>query len=185
MDHEGLLFVVGAVVAAPLHDRRPSPINDRYSVSSHLNQRPWALQLAGSAADQPPIVDPNYLSDARDMDTLITGLRIARDIAAAASLKPWYGQEIAPGPKADDDQSLRMYIRQTLSSYFHPAGTCAMGETEQSVTDTQLRVHGITGLRIVDASVMPSLPSNNPLATVYGIAEQAAELIRHSTTPNG
>ncbi|QNI04974.1 NAD(P)-binding protein [Mycobacterium kubicae] len=144
-----------------------------------------SVRLAGSAADQPPIVDPNYLSDARDMDTLITGLRIARDIAAAASLKPWYGKEIAPGPKADDDQSLRMYIRQILSSYFHPAGTCAMGETEQSVTDTQLRVHGITGLRIVDASVMPSLPSNNPLATVYGIAEHAAELIRHPTTPSG
>ncbi len=68
--------------------------------------------------------------------------------------------------------------RTTTTSYYHPAGTCAIGESGKSVVDSELRVHGISGLRVVDASVMPSLPSNNPLATVYAIAERGADLIR-------
>jgi choline dehydrogenase len=77
-----------------------------------------------------------------------------------------------------DEDSLRRFIRDTVGTYFHPAGTCAMGDTDQSVVDVKLRVHGISGLRVADASVMPSLPSNNPMATVYGIAERAAALLK-------
>jgi len=136
------------------------------------------VRLAGSDPDLVPLVDPNYLGDERDMHTMLREFRIAREIGSAAALEPWRTEELAPGVAVDDERALREFVRATTSSYFHPVGTCAIGETEQSVVDTELRVHGIEGLRVVDASVMPSLPSNNTLATVYGIAERGAELIR-------
>lgn len=134
------------------------------------------VRLAGPDIHQPPIVDPNYLSDERDWKTMLEGFRTAREIGTAPALVRWYGKEVAPGLAVADEKSLRQFIRDTVGSYMHPAGTCAMGDTEQSVVDVALRVHGISGLRVADASVMPSLPSNNPMATVYGIAERAADL---------
>jgi choline dehydrogenase len=127
-----------------------------------------------------PIVDPNYLGDDRDMRTMLEGIRIARSIGSAHALDDWCAEEMAPGSSVLDEESLREYVRATTSSYYHPVGTCAIGCDERSVVDSELRVHGIDGLRVVDASVMPSLPSNNPLATVYAIAERGAEMIRHS-----
>lgn len=140
------------------------------------------VRLAGTAIDHPPVVDPNFLGDERDWKTIIEGFRIAREIGSAPALKPWRGEELAPGPAVVNEEPLRQFVRGTLASYFHPAGTCAMGDTDQSVVDVELRVHGISGLRIADASVMPSLPSNNPMATVYGIAERAADLFRKTVT---
>jgi choline dehydrogenase len=137
-----------------------------------------AVTLAGRDPELAPIVDPNYLCDERDMATMVRGFGIAREIGNAPALQPWRAEEIAPGPSVDDEESLRGFIRATTSSYYHPVGTCAVGETAESVVDSELRVHGIRGLRVVDASVMPSLPSNNTLATVYAIAERGAELIR-------
>jgi choline dehydrogenase-like flavoprotein len=135
------------------------------------------VTLAGRDPELAPIVDPNYLGDDRDMATMVRGFEIARQIGTAPSLEAWRAEEIAPGPSVDDEESLRGFIRATTSSYYHPVGTCAVGETAESVVDSALRVHGIKGLRVVDASVMPSLPSNNTLATVYAIAERGAELI--------
>jgi choline dehydrogenase len=126
-----------------------------------------------------PIVDPNYLGDDRDMRTMLEGIRIARHIGSAHALDEWCAEEVAPGPALNDEESLRGYVRATTSSYYHPVGTCAIGTSSRSVVDSELRVHGIDGLRVVDASVMPSLPSNNTLATVYAIAERGAEMIRH------
>jgi choline dehydrogenase len=137
-----------------------------------------SVTLAGGDPELPPFVDPNYLGDDRDMATMLKGFEIAREIGAAQALDSWRAEEIAPGPAVDDEESLRGFIRATASSYYHPVGTCAIGENPSSVVDSALRVHGISGLRVVDASVMPSLPSNNTLATVYGIAERGAELIR-------
>ena len=109
---------------------------------------------------------------------MLNGFEIARAIGSAPGFEAGRADEIAPAPSVDDEESLRGFIRATTSSYYHPVGTCAIGEIEASVVDSELRVHGISGLRVVDASVMPSLPSNNPLATVYAIAERGAELIR-------
>jgi choline dehydrogenase len=137
-----------------------------------------SVRLAGPDAETPPLVDPNYLRDERDMKTMLEGFRIAREIGTARALDAWRAEELAPGPAVVDDAAMRAFVQTTTSSYYHPVGTCAIGETEQSVVDSELRVHDIGGLRVVDASVMPSLPSNNPLATVYAIAERGAELIR-------
>jgi choline dehydrogenase len=132
-----------------------------------------------------PIVDPNYLSDDRDLRTMLEGIRIARRIGSEHALDDWCAEEMAPGPSVLDEESLREYVRATTSSYYHPVGTCAIGRDERSVVDSELRVHGVDGLRVVDASVMPSLPSNNTLATVYAIAERGAELVRsgHRSDP--
>jgi choline dehydrogenase len=138
-----------------------------------------SVRLAGSAPDLLPLVNPNYFGDDRDMATMLEGFRIARDIGTAPALDTWRGDEVAPGPDATNEQALRAFIKASVSSYFHPVGTCAIGDTAQSVVDSDLRVHGISGLRVADASVMPTLPSNNTLATVYAIAERAADLIRH------
>ena len=137
-----------------------------------------AVRLAGRDPELAPIVDPNYLGDDLDIATMLKGFEIARAIGSAPALEAGRADEIAPAPSVDDEESLRGFIRATTSSYYHPVGTCAIGEIEASVVDSELRVHGISGLRVVDASVMPSLPSNNPLATVYAIAERGAELIR-------
>jgi len=137
------------------------------------------IRLASPDADTPPLVNPNYLRDERDMRTMLEGFRIAREIGTARALDAWGAKELAPGRRVSDDDAVRAYVQATTSSYYHPVGACAIGESEESVVDSALRVHGIGGLRVVDASVMPSLPSNNPLATVYAIAERGAELIRN------
>jgi choline dehydrogenase len=139
-----------------------------------------SVRLSGPDAGAPPIVDPNYFGDDRDLRSMVTALRLARQIGAASAYDPWRLAEAAPGPAADDDQgdeALRNFAKAACQSYFHPVGTCAMGDTDMSVVDSELRVHAISGLRIADASVMPSIPSANTAATVYAIAERAAELI--------
>ncbi|WP_459953916.1 GMC family oxidoreductase, partial [Mycobacterium avium] len=134
--------------------------------------------LSGPTIQEPPAIDPNYLSDDRDMGLMIEGLRIGRKIGMSQALDPWRAEELAPGDDAVDDAALRSYIQRSVASYFHPVGTCAMGTGPESVVDNQLRLHGIDNLRVIDASVMPSLPSNNTAATVYAIAERGADLVR-------
>jgi choline dehydrogenase len=136
-----------------------------------------SVRLAGPGAGTPPIIDPNYLGDERDLRTLIAALRIARQIGDASAYDEWREVEAAPGAAIDDDNALGAFAKAACQSYFHPVGTCAMGDTDMSVVDSESRVHGVSGLRIADASVMPSIPSANTAATVYAIAERAAEMI--------
>ena len=128
------------------------------------------VRLSGPDVNTAPLIDPNYFGDESDMRVMLEGLRIAREIGTAAALDAWRAKEIAPGPEAVGDDDLRRYVQQSVASYFHPVGTCAIGTTPESVVDERLRVHGLDGLRVVDASVMPSIPSNNTMATVYAIA---------------
>jgi GMC oxidoreductase len=92
---------------------------------------------------------------------MVSGLKIARKIGRAKALAPWRAAEALPGPGADTDDALRHYADQTMGSYFHPVGTCRMGVDDMSVVDCELRVHGISGLRIADGSIMPSIVSGN------------------------
>ncbi|WP_440066813.1 GMC family oxidoreductase [Streptosporangium sp. OZ121] len=135
------------------------------------------VRLASASPASPPVIDPGYYSDARDLATMVAGLGAAREIGRARALDGWRGGEVLPGADVRDTRALRAYLRAGLASYFHPAGTCAIGRDEGAVVDEELRVHGIEGLRVADASVMPSIVSGNTNATVYGIAERAAELI--------
>jgi choline dehydrogenase len=136
-----------------------------------------SVRLSGRDAGAAPIIDPNDFGDERDLRTMITALRLARQIGDASAYDEWRSTEAAPGPAVDDDNALRGFAKAAFQSYFHPVGTCAMGDTATSVVDSELRVHGISGLRVGDASVMPSIPSANTAATVYAIAERAVEMI--------
>ena len=135
------------------------------------------VRLSGPDANAAPLIDPNYFGDDRDMRTVLEGLRLVRRIGRASALDGWRGAEIVPGEDVIDDDALCAYVKNNYSTYFHLVGTCAMGTTEMSVLDSELRVRGIDGLRVADASVMPSIPSSNTNATVYAIAERASELI--------
>ena len=124
-----------------------------------------------------PSIDPNYLGVERDVDVMAAGLAIARQIGQAQALSGWRGTEMQPGSDVDAADSVRDYLKRSLVVYFHYAGTCRVGTDEMAVVDLDLRVHGIDGLRVADASIMPSSISANTNATVYAIAERAAELI--------
>lgn len=136
------------------------------------------LRLSGAEAGTSPLLDPKYFGDDHDLTTMVAGLRLAREIGRASALDPWHGQEVAPGPDVDGNADLRAFACRTLTSYMHPVGTCRIGADDMAVVDTDLRVRGIGGLRVADGSVLPSIPSANTNATVYAIAERAAELIR-------
>jgi choline dehydrogenase len=137
-----------------------------------------SVRLAGPVPGTPPVIDPRYYTDGRDLDALVAGLRAARELGNAPAFAPWRGEEAQPGSDVQSDDELRAYIRSSLRSYHHYAGTCRIGTDDGAVLDTDLRVRGFEGLRVVDASVMPSPVSANTNATVYAIAERAAELIR-------
>ncbi|MFG6194384.1 GMC family oxidoreductase [Nonomuraea sp. JJY05] len=162
-------------VDVPSHSRALGGPSRGYTILVSLT-RPRSrgtVRLASASPSAPPVVDPASYSDTRDLATMVAGLEAAREIGRARALDAWRGGEVLPGADVRDRRALRAYLRAGLASSFHPAGTCAIG----AVVDGELRVHGIEGLRAADASVMPSIVSSNTGATVYGIAERAAELI--------
>ncbi|WNV83830.1 GMC oxidoreductase [Umezawaea sp. Da 62-37] len=139
----------------------------------HSTGRMW-LTSADPAVK--PALDFGYFTnpDGYDEQTLVDGFRVAREIASHEPLKSWLLREIAPGPSITSDEDLSEYGRRAAHTVYHPAGTCAIG----SVVDQDLRVIGLDGLRVVDASVFPTMPTVNPMVTVLMIGERAADLIR-------
>ena len=111
------------------------------------------------------------------------GLRLARKILAAPAFEPWRGEEVHPGPAALSDEDLLAKAKERLGLVYHPVGTCKMGADDLAVVDAELRVHGVDGLRVVDASIMPTLISGNTNAPTIMIAEKAADMILGSTAP--
>lgn len=137
-----------------------------------------AVRLAGPDPAMAPVIDPNYLGVESDRTRMLHGLTVAREIAAGRAFAPWRGREVLPGPDATDDAALRAFIARATGTYYHPVGSAAMGTGPETVVDPELRVHGLTGLRVADASVMPSIVSVNTNAATIMIGEKAADLIR-------
>jgi choline dehydrogenase len=135
------------------------------------------VRLASGDPGQAPLIDPGFLTEPGDTDRLMAGLRLIRQACARPALRATMRAEVWPGPGVTSSAALRHYIRRTVGSYYHPAGTCRMGTGNDAVADPQLRVRGISGLRVADASVMPVIPNAPLAATVYAIAERAADLI--------
>ncbi|MEU9381232.1 GMC family oxidoreductase N-terminal domain-containing protein, partial [Streptomyces sp. NPDC048279] len=136
------------------------------------------LRITSADPYAPPLIDPNYFAEEEDLRVVLSGIKAARGIAWSSALAEWGIEEVSPGLDAVDARSVSHYARRHFGSYCHPVGTCMMGEDEVSVVDSALRVHGLDGLRVADASVIPSIPSSNTNATVYAIAERAADLLR-------
>jgi choline oxidase len=140
-----------------------------------------SLQLPSRDYHDAPRIDLNYLSDAEGYDRriLTAGLRFARELLATPALAAFIKREVLPGPEVQRDDEWLDYIRATAETVYHPSGTCRMGRAEDplSVVTPDLRVKGIAGLRVADASVFPSMVSVNICNTVMMIAERAAQMI--------
>lgn len=128
-------------------------------------------------------LDPQYLSRDEDVAILEYGIRYSRELAHTSAFSRLRGRELAPGDGVTGIAELRDYVRTTASTVWHPVGTCRMGSDAGAVVDDELRVHGLAGLRIADASVMPKLVNGNPNAAIMMIAEKAADLIRLAASP--
>jgi choline dehydrogenase len=136
------------------------------------------LEIRSADPDMPPAIFPNYLSTERDLQDVCIGARVLRRIAAAAPLAALIEDELQPGARLQSDEQLLQDFRARAGSVFHPVGTCAMGnDPTRAVVDARLRVHGITALRVVDASVFPSITSGNTNAAVTMVAERGAAMI--------
>jgi 4-pyridoxate dehydrogenase len=138
--------------------------------------RGW-LRLRSADPAEAVRIQQNFLSDERDLPVLRAGLKLLRDVAAQAPLDPFRGREIGPGAGLRRDAELDDYIRARPATAHHPCGTCRMGADDDAVVEPTLKVRGIDGLRVADASVMPDLVGGNINATVIAIAEKAADLI--------
>lgn len=138
-----------------------------------------SLRLASADPADAPLIDPNYLATERDRLEMRQGLKMGRELLAQAAFKPFHRREDLPGPAVRSDADLDAFIREDASSAYHPCGTARMGADgdERAVVDLQLRFRGVEGLRIVDASVIPAVPSANINACTFMIAEKAADLI--------
>jgi choline dehydrogenase len=136
------------------------------------------ISLRSSNPLDAPAIRANYLATDTDLRTMIAGVRLARRLAHAKAFDGFRGEELHPGTAQQSDSEIAEFLRNELETLYHPVGTCKMGVDELAVVDAQLRVRGIEGLRVVDASIMPRVPAGNTNAPVMMIAEKAAEMIR-------
>lgn len=175
-----LHFVIGKVVD---HGRRPT-WGHGYSCHVCLLRPASRGRLTLASADPlvAPRIDPGFLREREDVDTLVRGFRLTREILSQPALAACGGRELKSSAQARTDEQIEQYIRQYADTVYHPVGSCRMGPGPMDVVDAQLRVHGLQGLRVVDASIMPRIVSGNTNAPAIMIGEKAAEMIRAAAT---
>jgi choline dehydrogenase-like flavoprotein len=141
-----------------------------------------SLTLASADPRTPPLINPNLLGDPDDLAPTLRGLEISRRIIAAPAFARYRAVEVQPGPAAQSAEALAEHVRRTSYTVHHPVSSCRMGRDPNAVVDPELRVHGIAGLRVADASVFPRVVGGNTNAAVVMVAEKAADLIRKGTS---
>ncbi|MBF9049719.1 alanine-phosphoribitol ligase [Roseobacter sp. HKCCD9010] len=147
--------------------------------SAYLRPRSrGTVRLASADPAAAPLIDPNYWADPHDREMSIRGLKLAQEILRQDALKPFVKREVLPGPDVQSDAEFHNFACANAKTDHHPAGTCRMGPDAAAVVDTRLKFNGISGLRVVDASIMPRLISSNTNAPTIMIAEKAADMIR-------
>ena len=134
------------------------------------------IRLRSSDPKEHPLIDANYLAERRDLDTLIEGVKMGREIFAQSAFDPYRADEFQPGAAVKTDAEIEQWIRAKCETIYHPVGTCKMGPDNDpmAVVDHRCRVRGLVGLRVVDASVMPTLVGGNTNAPTIMIAERVA-----------
>jgi choline dehydrogenase len=135
------------------------------------------ITLRSNRPDEPPIIQPNYLSAGKDMDVLLAGIALSREIVHSTAFAPFRGAEVFPGERVQTRQELEAIVRRKAETIYHPVGSCRMGSDAGAVVDSELRVRGAENLRVVDASIMPRLIGGNTNAPTIMIAEKAAALL--------
>lgn len=136
-----------------------------------------SIRLRSAGPKAKPLIDPGYLSAPEDLACLRRGFDIIRQLASQPALSSWRGPEATPGDAVTDGASLDRWIRQNAATAFHPVGTCRMGSDDHAVVTPALRLRGVEGLRVADASVMPRVPGGNTNAASIMIGEKAADLV--------
>ncbi len=166
----------------PLSVARPGVVDEFSGYTFCTNQsRPESrgqITITSSDPLQAPLIKPNYLAEQTDREAMVAGIRILRKIATSPAFDPYRELEHRPGDEVQSDDEILDYAKKTAATMYHPVGTCRMGADDKAVVDTSLRVKGIRGLRVVDASVMPTLISGNTNAPTIMIAEKGADIIR-------
>jgi choline dehydrogenase len=144
-----------------------------------------ALRLRSADPGAKPAIRGNHLTEPEDIASLVAGIKLAREIVSRGPLNQAAGRELFPGTEIEDDERIEDDVRRRAELLYHPAGTCRMGGDEEAVVDPALRVRGVSGVRVVDASIMPVIPGGNTNAPTIMIAEKAADLIRGRSSPPG
>jgi choline dehydrogenase-like flavoprotein len=139
-----------------------------------------SVRLASADANATPLIDPNFLAERDDVDRLVRGFKLMRKLLQQPALAGYRGQEVPASAAAQSDAEIERFIRDHADTIYHPVGSCRMGSGPLDVVDAQLRVHGVQGLRVADASIMPRVVSGNTNAPTLMIAEKAADMIRAS-----
>jgi choline dehydrogenase len=154
---------------------------DRHGFMAHVCQlRPQSRGYISLKSADPlvaPLIQPNYLEAEEDRRAMREGVKLAREVFAQTAFDPYRGPELMPGAHVTKDEQIDAFIRKTAETIYHPVGSAKMGTDGESVVDPQLKVHGLEGLRVVDASVMPALVSGNTNAPTIMIAEKASDMI--------
>ena len=135
------------------------------------------VTLRDAEGRTPPRILANYMTHPDDMRIMLAGFRIARQIAATKPFHSLVVEQMRPGPDITSDEEIADYVRTMGSTVYHPCGTCRMGEDDGAVVDSRLRVRGIDGLRVADASVMPAIPSPNIHPATIMVAEKSSDII--------
>ncbi len=160
---------------------------DRHGFMAHVCQlRPQSRGYISLKSADPlaaPLIQPNYLEAEEDRRAMREGVKLARDVFAQTAFDPYRGPELMPGAHVTKDEQIDAFIRKTAETIYHPVGSARMGVDGESVVDPQLKVHGLEGLRVVDASVMPALISGNTNAPTIMIAEKASDMILGRAPP--
>ncbi|MGV0106412.1 hypothetical protein NSTCB13_05225 [Nostoc sp. DSM 114160] len=156
----------------------------RFQNIGSVSLRPAGGSSASLSLDpkEPPTIRMNYLQSQADVQKLVEGVKLMRQLFQTSAFDNFHGEEIAPGSHVQSDAALEAYIRDTCSTVWHPVGTCKMGIDRMAVVDPKLRVHGVEGLRVVDASIMPTITTGNTNAPTIMIGEKAADLIKAERT---
>ena len=136
-----------------------------------------SIHINSAEASADPIINPNYMAEETDRAHMLTALRLIRNVMSQSAIKPYVDRETRPGPAVTDDRGLLDYIKTSGQTSWHPIGTCKMGVDEMAVVSPDLKVRGLDGLRVVDSSVMPTMPSSNTNAASIMIGEKAADMI--------
>jgi choline dehydrogenase len=147
-----------------------------------LPQSVGYLTLQSPDPLEPPFIQPNYLADEADMQVLVEGLKLARKLAQTKAFAPFVGEPIQPGVEIQSEADIREYIRNHTSTVYHPVGTCKMGIDPLAVVNPQLEVYGVQGLRVADASIMPTIVNGNTNAPAIMIGEKVADMIKRTAT---
>jgi len=174
------LVLAGVVAPVTTEQFTAPPFGEAYTIMfgfTHPKSR-GAVRLASADPREKPLIDPNYLAEEYDRDAYLGALEVARTVGAGKALAEWRAEEVLPGPDVRDTASKRDFLQKAAFTHHHPVATCRMGGDEASVVDPELRVRGVEGLYVCDASVIPSITTGPINAAIVAIAERFSDLLR-------